>query len=158
MISFDLAVKLKNAGLQRDPKANDFFVIPDRGLDDRIFVINDVLTNMTIIRGEPALSFQGAPEWALDYLITSEVVWIPRESQIREALTALMERQEGQNNPSPDRLPLVTLILRKDYTTCVINPFGKPMEFESPLAADAYGNAYLNTVMNLADKEDASLQ
>jgi len=36
-----IARLLKDAGLQWQPELNDFFAIPDRGIDEKIFVISD---------------------------------------------------------------------------------------------------------------------
>ena len=153
MISLNLAIKAKKAGLQWEPKVNDFFAIPDRGLDERVFVINDMLSNITVIHGEPALSFQGAPEWALDYLITTEVVWLPRESQIREALAALLENGDSQNSQHSDRQPKITLSSQPGHTTCVVEVKGINHRFESPVAADAYAQAYLFAIAALHEEE-----
>jgi hypothetical protein len=143
MISLNLAIRLKKAGLQWDPKINDFFAIPDRGLDERAYVISEVMTNLTRIHGESAISFQGAPEWALDYLITRDVVWLPRESQIREALAILLGTEGAPLSDALPYSPLITLEVNKGSTTCIVKVKGKIERFESPTAAGAYGRAYL---------------
>jgi hypothetical protein len=86
MISLPMALRLKQAGLQWNPKLHDFFAIPERGMDARVFVISDLQANIEKLFGSEVVAFQGASEWALDYLITSEAVWMPREDQMREAL------------------------------------------------------------------------
>ncbi|MCZ7671505.1 MAG: hypothetical protein M5U34_32400 [Chloroflexi bacterium] len=44
MIPLTLALELKEAGLKWIPDLNDFFAIPYSDLDDRLFVMADMLT------------------------------------------------------------------------------------------------------------------
>ena len=90
MISLETARRLKAAGLVWDPKLHDFFAIPDRDLDEYIFVISDVQVTVEMVFGRQVVSFQGASEWALDSLIKDEAVWMPREDQLREVLLAAL--------------------------------------------------------------------
>jgi hypothetical protein len=90
MISLETARQLKDAGLDWQPTLNDFFAIPERDMDEKIFVISDMLVTVDILQGLQAVSFQGASEWALDSLVTDETVWLPREEQLRQALMAAL--------------------------------------------------------------------
>lgn len=90
MISLSTAQELKAAGLVWVPQNLDFFAIPDRNMDDRVFVISDMLVTVDILQGMQVVSFQGASEWALDYLVTTDAVWIPSETQLRQALEAAL--------------------------------------------------------------------
>ncbi len=90
MISLETARKLKEAGLAWQPAMLDFFAIPDRDLDDKIFVISDVLVTVDVLQGMQVVSFQGASEWALDALVTNETVWLPSESQLRQAVEEIL--------------------------------------------------------------------
>lgn len=90
MISLETARKLKDAGLEWQPTMNDFFAIPERDMDEKIFVISDMLVTVDVLQGFQAVSFQGASEWALDSLVTDETVWLPREEQLRLALMAVL--------------------------------------------------------------------
>jgi len=90
MISNTLARELKDAGLEWQPALHDFFALPDRQMDDKVFVISDLLVNIEQLQGTQIVSFQGAPEWALDYLVTSDVVWIPTETQLRQRLESAL--------------------------------------------------------------------
>lgn len=90
MIDLALALELKEAGLDWDPKLHDFFGLPDRSMDDRVFVISDMLVTVDMLQKMQVVSFQGASEWALDYLVTTEAVWIPREDQLRQVLEDLL--------------------------------------------------------------------
>ena len=90
MISLELARELKAAGLEWVPAQFDTFGIPDRNLDDKTFVISDMLVTAEVLGGLPIVSFQGAAEWALDYIVTTEIVWIPSERQLRQRLEAAL--------------------------------------------------------------------
>jgi hypothetical protein len=90
MISLKTARKLKKAGLIWMPQPLDAFGLPDRHMDDRVFVISDMLVTVDMLQGMQVVSFQGASEWALDYLVTTEAVWIPHEEQLRLALEAAL--------------------------------------------------------------------
>ena len=86
MISLSTGKKLKDAGLVWKPSINDYFVISDRGMDDKVFVISDIQVSVEILYKMQVVSFQGTSEWALDSLVISEVVWLPREDQLRVLL------------------------------------------------------------------------
>ena len=116
---------------------NDFFAIPDRGMDNRIFVISDILTNIELFMGAQVVEFQGASEWALDYLVTSEVVWMPTEEQLRVKLGSYLA-EESQ--------PAVFLTCRPGWCRCKIVYRGQALVFEAAEASDAYGEALLHVI------------
>ena len=99
MITLNTARKLKAKGLVWEPRVNDLFAIPDRDMDDLIFVISDVQVTIDMLFGRQVVSFQGASEWALDLLVKDEAVWLPKEEQLREALFELLlaDGQPGMN-------------------------------------------------------------
>ena len=86
MLGVHMAAQLKEAGLSWKPAPGDRFAIPDRDLDDELFV----LSNMTIqVRNLPegrVIAFNGTTEWALDDVEIEETIWLPREDQLRELL------------------------------------------------------------------------
>lgn len=86
MISTETAEKLRNAGLPWKPANGDRFAVPERGLDDQVFLINDMAAIVESIKGTPAVTFHGTPEWALDYLWLGETIWLPSEEQLRASL------------------------------------------------------------------------
>ena len=134
MISLELSRKLKHAGLEWFPGLNDFFAIPDRGMDQRIFVISDMFSNIEYLKGAQVVAFQGASEWALDYLVTSEVVWLPTETQLREILISNLT-QEPQ--------PALRLSCRPGWCRCEVSYHGQKLIFEAADASDVYGEAIL---------------
>ena len=90
MIKLTIARQLKAAGLVWQPALHDFFAIPDRDLDDQVFVLSDIQVTIEKMQGIQMVSFQGASEWALDSLVKEEAVWLPREDQLRQALEAAL--------------------------------------------------------------------
>ena len=132
MISLEVAKKLKEAGLTWKPAIHDFFSVPFADLEHRIFVLSDMTINQEILQGWPALTFSGAMEWAMDYILTMDVVWMPTESQLREQIMVAGE-------------------LGKLILTCVDSDYEVSYEkdgvrhiFADSCAEDAYGKALLN--------------
>jgi len=144
MIPLTMAVDLKNAGLIWQADIHDFFGIPDRGLDDRIFVISDLMANLDIFRGWPVVTFHGAAEWALDYIFTTEVVWMPTESQLREELENLLLGEEA--------LQLQLTLLNQGYR-CDIIYQGQPLSFTAVTVSEAYGLAVLHILRTLPENQ-----
>jgi hypothetical protein len=86
MISLDLARRLESAGVPWAPALGDRFVIPDRDLDDAVFAISDMVVEVHDHSFGRYLGFNGTTEWALDSIEQQEVVWLPREDQLRTML------------------------------------------------------------------------
>jgi hypothetical protein len=87
VISRQLAAELRRAGLAWAPAKGDWFVIPDKGLDELEFVISDmVVETRRMAQGRQLLAFNGTTEWAMDMLAASEALWLPREDQLRDVL------------------------------------------------------------------------
>jgi len=137
MISLELARKLKAAGLVWQATTNDFFAIPDRDMDDRLFVLSDIQAQLDIFRGWPVVTFHGTAEWALDYILTSEVVWMPREEQLREAILSHFANSE------------LCLTFKENHYACSISWEGESKQFIASSAADAYGKVLLQIFENL---------
>jgi hypothetical protein len=87
VLSFELARALRDAGLVWTPATGDAFLVPDRDLDEQVFVLSDmVIQTVEVPDGPAVLAFNGTTEWALDSLEAQEAVWLPREDQLRELL------------------------------------------------------------------------
>lgn len=95
MISLALARSLKDAGLRWRPQQHDRFMIPDRDMDDVVFSVSNMAITLGRVQGFPIINFQGAYEWALDYIWLREVVWIPTEGQLREEIERRIESKSG---------------------------------------------------------------
>jgi hypothetical protein len=129
MLSLSLAQQLKKAGLEWEPQLHDMFAIPDRELDDRRFVLTDVMAYIEMFRGSPVVTFHGTAEWALDFILQTEALWVPTESQLRERLqqhaTGIVLRQTNEGYE------------------CGLEHDGEPLVFGGEDACDAYGSALL---------------
>jgi hypothetical protein len=134
MVSLEIAKQLKAAGLLWQPVMHDFFAIPDRGLDHERFVISDMTVYVELLRGWPMATFHGTSEWALDYIYLQELVWMPTEEQIREALASQLA---GEPQPSVHLFGVAV-----EYR-CEIHFQGHTLAFTAEDASDAYANALI---------------
>jgi len=140
MIPLALAIELKNAGLVWRTSTHDFFAIPDHALDDRIFVLADMVAFTELVQGWPAVAFHGAAEWALDYIFTNEIVWMPTEEQLRDALQDNL-RRDGDDAPT-----LLLALGPGDGYHCDIVFRGQALTFSAPTAGEAYAHALLHVL------------
>ena len=143
MISLHTAQKLKDAGLQWVPALHDFFVIPDRNLDERIFVISEMLVTIESLQEKQMIMFQGASEWALDMLVTYDSVWMPTEEQLRETLEKYLLAQGT---------PVFDLMRDLDGYQCKLRWNGEYMTFRHQQPCEAYAAAILYIIDSLAGR------
>ena len=100
MIAVELARRLRAAGLRWTPAPGDRFVMADpavrvrAGLDD-VFVVSEMTVDVADTPGGPLIRFNGTTEWALDSVEKADVLWLPREEQLRELLGADFRRLEA---------------------------------------------------------------
>lgn len=97
MISYPNARRLAVAGLPWAPAPGDRFVIPDRDLDGEIFYVAEMTIEVQQHHGAAVVKFNGTTEWALDSIPAADVLWLPREDQLRAALGdafVALERQD----------------------------------------------------------------
>ena len=147
MISLSLAKRLKEAGLVWQAGVNDYFAIPDRDMDDRIFVISDLLANLNLLRGWPVVTFHGTAEWALDYILTTEVVWLPREDQLRQFIL---------ESPAGEKVESLQLDFDGAHYQCRVMLKDEELQARSASATDAYGQILLQLLTDSAPAEDGS--
>jgi len=88
VISVELAERLRASGLLWRPTSGDRFVVPGRDMDGDGFVISDMTVEVQELVGRSVIGFNGTTEWALDSLEVEQVLWLPREQQLRELLGA----------------------------------------------------------------------
>ena len=124
VISVNLAIALREAGVAWRPAPGDHFVIPDRDLDDQTFVLSDMIVQVYELPRSTVIGFNGTTEWALDDIERDEAIWLPREDQLRDMLGDGFERLERN---------------RDGYTVIVRDL----PEATGRSAEDAYGNALL---------------
>lgn len=84
MLPLDLALQIRAAGVTWTPAPGDRFVVPGRDMDDEIFVVSQMTIEVHEFPTGSVIGFNGTTEWALDSLDQGEVVWLPREDQLRE--------------------------------------------------------------------------
>ncbi|WP_112247916.1 pilus assembly protein CpaE [Kribbella monticola] len=95
MITVEQARRLRKAGALWVPSAGDRFVVPDREMDDDVFVVSDMTVEVHDYPGGKVIGFNGTTEWALDSIEQREVIWLPREEQLRALLGARFQRMEA---------------------------------------------------------------
>ena len=132
MISVDLARQLRDNGLQWRPARYDVFFIPDRNLDDRVFVLADMMIDVQPLAGEAAITFNGAVEWSLDSILHGHVVWLPTEAQLRSLI--------GER--------LVALTRDAGEYICAVDVGDEIAEYSDAGASNAYGRAVLALLEN----------
>jgi hypothetical protein len=80
------AAALRDAGLRWKPAPGDRFAIPDRDLDDEVFVLSNMVIQVHRLPEGSVIGFNGTTEWALDDVDQDEAIWLPREDQLRTLL------------------------------------------------------------------------
>lgn len=139
MISTAVARQLQQAGLVWIPALHDFFTLPDSELADKVFVITDMMAYVELMQGRPVATFHGTVEWALDYVTVAELLWLPREEQLRQALFDELAK-EGDG--------VVHLESRRGRTVCQITFQGQTRAFEAADASDAYAAALIHVLLH----------
>ena len=95
MITVELARRLRDAGLEWTPASGDRFIVPDRDLDEHVFVVSEMTIETQQLATGGIVRFNGTTEWALDSIGQDEVVWLPRETQLRSLLGDRFARLEA---------------------------------------------------------------
>jgi hypothetical protein len=130
VIDVQTARQLRAAGLVWKPAPGDRFAIPDRDLDDELFVLSDMTIQVHPMPEGPVIGFNGTTEWALDDLEKDEAIWLPREDQLRELLGGTFHRLDR----TADGYQVVATI------------GGEVTEFPAETPEEAYGYALLRLV------------
>jgi hypothetical protein len=86
VIAVELARRLRDAGVTWEPTPGDRFVIPDRGMDDDVFVVSNMTIDVHEFPTGRVIGFNGTVEWALDSVEQEAALWLPSETQLREHL------------------------------------------------------------------------
>ena len=131
MISVALARQLRDGGLRWTPAPGDRFVVADRGMDDDVFTLAEMTTELHTHPAGTVIGFNGTVEWALDSVFADEAVWLPSEAQLRELLRATV--RSLTRSPGGD-------------WTVTIEALGRTQTFLAADAAQAYGLALLHLV------------
>jgi hypothetical protein len=128
VIGAELAQQLKEAGLVWKPALGDRFAIPDRDLDDEVFVLSNMTIEVHTVPEGRVIGFNGTTEWALDDVEMDEAIWLPREDQLRELLGGTF--RELRRGPAGYEV--------------LIDLLGEERTFADPSAESAYAAALLH--------------
>jgi hypothetical protein len=131
VIPLDLASRLREAGLVWKPRAGDRFAIPDRDLDDDVFVLSNMTIEVHDLPEGEIIGFNGTTEWALDDVEKEEAIWLPREDQLRELLSGTFQ----------------SLVRVGDRYRVTVDFSGAELGFEAAEPAEAYGEALLALIL-----------
>jgi hypothetical protein len=131
MISVDLALQLRAAGLKWRPESGDRFVVTQPEMTGEVFVLSDMTVEVHRLPQGDVIGFNGTTEWALDSIEDSHAVWLPRESQLRELLSGTFR--------SLDRT--------EDGWRVSIEVNGEAAEFSDSDAEEAYGFALKHLIL-----------
>ena len=134
MISTDLALALRDAGLVWHPASGDRFQLDEPEFEADVYTVSEMTIEPRSYPTGVILAFNGTTEWALDSVALEDALWLPREDQLRELLRATfrsLTRLEGAYR--------VDAVIQ-----------GEPLSFEHPEPADAYALALLALVRRSA--------
>jgi hypothetical protein len=144
VLTVSLAQDLRDAGLRWTPAAGDRFVLPNRGMDDEVFVLSEMTVDVHHFPTGTVIGFNGVTEWALDSVEQRDALWIPAEEQLRDRLGGLFTRLEVLRSGST---------AEPEFVVTVTLPDG-PRTFRAGEAAEAYGRALL-AVLRSVGRSDA---
>jgi hypothetical protein len=94
MISWDLALALRDAGVRWSPASGDRFRLLATGRDGDVFTVSDMTIEPHEFDTGVVLGFNGTTEWALDSVALEDALWHPLEGQLRELLGGTFRRLE----------------------------------------------------------------
>ena len=134
MISTDLALALRDAGLVWHPASGDRFQLDEPEFEADVYTVSEMTIEPRSYPTGVILAFNGTTEWALDSVALEDALWLPREDQPRELLRATFRS--------------LTRLEDAYRVDAVIQ--GEPMSFEHPEPADAYALALLELVRRSA--------
>lgn len=143
MITVELALALRAAGLSWTPQPGDRFVLPHRDMDDEVFVLSDMTVEVHDFPSGQVIGFNGVTEWALDSVQASEALWLPGEGQLRDRLGALFRRLTALASPIGG--PMVFEV--------TVTLAGEDRSFTAEHACQAYGHALLAILTDLRGEQ-----
>jgi len=127
VISTELAMSLRDAGLVWHPRSGDRFQLYEPEFEADVFTVSEMTIEPREYPTGRILAFNGTTEWALDSVALEDALWLPHEHQLRELLRGAFR--------SLRRLP--------DTHEVEIVVAGDRKVFEHPEPADAYALALL---------------
>lgn len=134
MISTDLAVALRDAGLVWRPTSGDRFQLDEPEFEADVFTVSEMTIEPREYATGAILAFNGTTEWALDSVAQGDALWLPREDQLRELLRGAFRLLERTS----------------DTHRVEIEFAGERSSFEHPQPEDAYALALLHVLRRIA--------
>jgi len=134
MISTEMAVALRDAGLVWHPRSGDRFQLDEPEFEADVFTVSEMTIEPREYPTGRILAFNGTTEWALDSVAQEDALWLPREDQLREML----------------RTAFRALRRLADTHEVEIQIGDDVLVFEHPEPADAYAMAVLELLRRIA--------
>ncbi len=134
MISTDLAVALREAGLAWHPSSGDRFQLQEPEFEADVFTVSEMTIEPRDYPTGTILAFNGTTEWALDSVALEDALWLPREDQLRELLRGSFR----------------SLRRLRDSHEVEIEFSGTVTHFDHPEPSDAYALALLHILRRVA--------
>ncbi|GAA3018484.1 pilus assembly protein CpaE [Microbacterium dextranolyticum] len=134
MISTELALALREAGLAWHPASGDRFQLDEPEFEADVFTVSEMTIEPRRYTTGTILAFNGTTEWALDSVALEDALWLPREDQLRELLRGAFR----------------ALVRLPDTFRVDIEFAGERSVFEHPEPADAYALALLHVLARIA--------
>ncbi|WP_345803312.1 pilus assembly protein CpaE [Microbacterium sp. AZCO] len=134
MISTEMAVALRDAGLIWHPHSGDRFQLDEPEFEADVFTVSEMTIEPRDYPTGKILSFNGTTEWALDSVALEDALWLPREDQLRELLRGAFR----------------SLRRLADTHEVEIEVAGERRVFEHPEPSDAYALAVLELLKRIA--------
>lgn len=134
MISTDLAVALRDAGLVWHPASGDRFQLDGPEFEADVFTVSEMTIEPRRYPTGTILAFNGTTEWALDSVALEDALWLPREDQLRELLRGAFR----------------ALVRLPDAHRVDIRIGEADLSFEHPEPADAYALAVLELLRRIS--------
>lgn len=134
MISTELALALRDAGLVWRPRSGDRFQLDEPEFEADVFTVSEMTIEPREYSTGRILSFNGTTEWALDSVALEDALWLPHEAQLRELLQRSFR----------------ALRRLADTHEVEIELAGETLTFEHPEPADAYALALVEVLRRLS--------
>jgi hypothetical protein len=144
MISTELAVALKEAGLVWHPQSGDRFQLDEPEFEADVFTVSEMTIEPRDYPTGRILAFNGTTEWALDSVALEDALWLPHEHQLRELLRGTFRALRRLTDTHE-----VEVVLRAVAAAEGVDA-GEVLRFEHPEPADAYALAVLEVLRRLS--------
>ena len=138
MISTELALALKQAGLEWHPRSGDRFQLDEPEFEADVFTVSEMTIEPRQYPTGALLAFNGTTEWALDSVALEDALWLPLEHQLRELLRGAFRALRRLRDTHQVEIGLGA------------GADEEVLRFEHPEPADAYALAVLELLRRIA--------